>query len=133
MFPFHSEFFKVKGKGEEKKRRSDIGPVPCEEPAESEVVFKQAKCALHLDGAAQAQMDASGCGNTLLGQRPFFSKGLLQDDFLRLVQVLCPAALAAAGTTLAALAAVPGSGNELDPPVPVLIPFAEAACGPGNR
>ena len=96
MFPFHPEFFEIKREGEQEAFRADIGLSPGEETPESKVVSEQTKSALHLDGAAKAQMDSTRGGYVLFGLLPFLPKGLLQDEFLWFVLVLRPAALAAA-------------------------------------
>ena len=58
MFPLHPQLFQVKSDSQKKQLGSDVGPAAGEESPEGKIVFQQGKSALHLDRAAQAQMDA---------------------------------------------------------------------------
>lgn len=105
--------FQVKGQCQQQPLGTDIGLAHGQKAAGAKVVFEQGKGALHLDGTAQAQMDASFRGEALRGFLTFLPKGLLQAQLLRLFRVLGPAALAAAGAAGTVLTAVPGGRDEL--------------------
>ena len=112
MFPLHPQLFQVKSDSQKKQLGSDVGPAAGEESAEAKVVFEQSKCPLHLDGAAQAQMDAPLGSDALSGFRTLLPKSLLQTQLFRLLWVLGPAALAPARTTAAAFTPVPGRSDK---------------------
>ena len=107
MFPFHPQLFQIKRQCQKKELYADIGLASGQKAAESKVIFKQSKCALHLDGAAKTQIYAALChdiGGCLL---PLFPEGFLEYNLLGLVQILGPAALYPAGTFAAIFTPVP--------------------------
>lgn len=61
LFPFHPQLLQVKSQCQKKEFYADIGLASGQKAAESKVIFEQSKCALHLDGAAKAQMNAALC------------------------------------------------------------------------
>ena len=67
VFPLHPQLLPIKRHSQQKPFRSYICLAPGKKPAEPKVVFQQAKGALHLDGAAQTQMDAPVCSHSLRG------------------------------------------------------------------
>ncbi len=82
MFPFHPQLFQIKCHSQQEQLRAYICLAPGKKSAEAKVVFQQTKGALHLDGAAQAQMDAPFRGNALRGLSALFPKGFLQNQSL---------------------------------------------------
>lgn len=71
------------------------------------------KSPFHLNGAAHAQINASGRGGVLLGDGAQVGEGFVPLDFFGLISVLCPAVQTAAGALAAVLAAVPRRGDRL--------------------
>ena len=116
MFPLHPQLFQVKCHGQQEQLGADIGLASGEKAAETKVIFQQGKSPLHLNGPAQAQVDATLRGEALGGFRPFLPESLLEAQLLGLIGVLGPTALAAAGTASAVLTPVPGGGDKLAVP-----------------
>ena len=58
MFPLHPQLFQIKCHGQQKRFCPYIYPASGEKSAETKVVFQQSKSPLHLNGSAQAQMNA---------------------------------------------------------------------------
>ena len=112
MFPLHPQLFQIKSHGQQEQLGSDVGPAAGEESAEAKVVFEQSKCPLHLDGAAQAQMDAPLGSDALSGFRTLLPKSLLQTQLFRLLWVLGSAAQTAAGAAGAVFTPVPGRSDK---------------------
>ena len=112
MFPFHPQLFQIKSHGQQEQLCSDVGPAAGEESPEGKIVFQQGKSALHLNRAAQTQMDAPLGSDALSGFRTLLPKSLLQTQMFRLLWVLGPAALAPARTTAAAFTPVPGRSDK---------------------
>ena len=88
MFPLHPQLFQIKSHGQQEQLGSDVGPAAGEESAEAKVVFEQSKCPLHLDGAAQAQMDAPLGSDALSGFRTLLPKSLLQTQLFQFLNYL---------------------------------------------
>ena len=85
MFPLHPQLFQVKGQCQQEQLRADVALAPCQKPAEPKVIFEQAKGPLHLDGAAETQVNPSLRHNILLRLSPFLPEGFLE---YKLLQVL---------------------------------------------
>ena len=106
--PTSSIVFQLKNRRQQEQLRADIVLASGQKAAES-----KAKSALHLDGAAETQMnpmtglDVFGC--LLL----FLSGRLLKRKLFGLVWVLGPAALCPAGTPAAIFTLVPGGRDKL--------------------
>ena len=106
--PTSSIVFQLKNRGQQEQLSADIVLASGQKAAES-----KAKSALHLDGAAETQMnpmtglDVFGC--LLL----FLSGRLLKRKLFGLVWVLGPAALCPAGTPAAIFTLVPGGRDKL--------------------
>ena len=113
LFPFHPQLLQVKSQCQKKEFYADIGLASGQKAAESKVIFEQSKCALHLDGAAKAQMNAALCHDICGCLLPLFPEGFLEHNLLGLVQILGPAALYPAGTFAAIFTPVPGGGHKL--------------------
>ena len=78
MFPLHPQLFQVKCHGQQEQLGADIGLASGEKAAETKVIFQQGKSPLHLNGPAQAQVDATLRGEALGGFRPFLPESLLE-------------------------------------------------------
>lgn len=106
--PTSSIVFQLKNRRQQEQLSADIVLASGQKAAES-----KAKSALHLDGAAETQMnpmtglDVFGC--LLL----FLSGRLLKRKLFGLVWVLGPAALCPAGTPAAIFTLVPGGRDKL--------------------
>mgnify|MGYP000285311334 FL=1 len=106
--PTSSIVFQLKNRRQQEQLSADIVLASGQKAAES-----KAKSALHLDGAAETQMnpmtglDVFGC--LLL----FLSGRLLKRKLFGLVWVLGPAALCPAGTPAAIFTLAPGGGDKL--------------------
>lgn len=113
VFPLHPQLFEVESQAQEEQLCADVGLSVCEETPEGKVCFEQRKSPFHLNGAAHAQINASGRGDVLLGDGAQVGEGFVPLDFFGLIRVLCPAAQTAAGALATVLAAVPRRGNRL--------------------
>ena len=106
--PTSSIVFQLKNRRQQEQLSADIVLASGQKAAESKV-----KSALHLDGAAETQMnpmtglDVFGC--LLL----FLSGRLLKRKLFGLVWVLGPAALCLAGSPAAIFTLAPGGGDKL--------------------
>ena len=106
--PTSSIVFQLKNRRQQEQLSADIVLASGQKAAES-----KAKSALHLDGAAETQMnpmtglDVFGC---LLS---FLSGHLLKRKLFGLVWVLGPAALCLAGSPAAIFTLAPGGGDKL--------------------
>ena len=106
--PTSSIVFQLKNRRQQEQLSADIVLASGQKAAES-----KAKSALHLDGAAETQMnpmtglDVFGC--LLL----FLSGRLLKRKLFGLVWVLGPAALCLAGSPAAIFTLAPGGGDKL--------------------
>ena len=106
--PTSSIVFQLKNRRQQEQLSADIVLASGQKAAES-----KAKSALHLDGAAETQMnpmtglDVFGC--LLL----FLSGRLLKRKLFGLVWVLGPAALCLAGSPAAIFTRAPGGGDKL--------------------
>lgn len=78
MFSLHPQLFQVERHNQQEQLGADICLAPGEKPAKTKVAFEQGKGAFHLDGTAQAQMDAAFGNNPLRCLFPLLPKGLLQ-------------------------------------------------------
>ena len=111
--PTSSIVFQLKNRRQQEQLSADISLASGQKAAESKVVFEQTKSALHLDRAAETQMnpmtglEVFGC---LLS---FLSGHLLKRKLFGLVWVLGPAALCPAGTPAAIFTLAPGGGDKL--------------------
>ena len=81
--------------------------------AEAKAIFEQAKCALHLDGAAKTQIDPTFRHDIFRCLLPFFPECLLEHDLLGLGPIFGPAASCSVGTAAAIFTSVPGAGHKL--------------------
>ena len=116
LFPFHPQLFQVKGQRQQEQLCADVGLAPGQKAAESKVVFQQAKGALHLDGAAETQMDSTFRPDIFLCLLPFLPEGLSEYKLLGPVLVLDPAALCPLRAPATIFTPVPGGGYKLSVP-----------------
>ena len=113
VFPLHPQLFQIKCQGQQKQLGADVSLASGQKATESKVTFKQAKCALHLNGAAKTQMDPTLGHNIFLCLFPLLPEGLPEHNLLGPVLVLGPAALRPVGAADAIFAPVPGGGHKL--------------------
>lgn len=66
VFPLHPQFFQIETKRKQIQLCSHVHLASRQESAEAKVGFQQPKSALHLNGAAQAEINPAFAGNVLL-------------------------------------------------------------------
>lgn len=106
--PTSSIVFQLKSRRQQEQPSADIVLASGQKAAESKV-----KSALHLDGAAETQMNPMTGLDVFGGLLLFLSGRLLKRKLFGLVWVLGPAALCLAGSPAAIFTLVPGGGDKL--------------------